>query len=134
MIMENINMWAVLVATAAAFLLGGLWYSPKIFGAIWKRELCKVNTSTIQVHKYFTYAASILLSLIAAFVFAIFLGPKPEFGYAVGAGFGIGLCWIATSFGTNYLFTDRNFKMFLIDAGYHIAQFTIYGIILGLWH
>jgi hypothetical protein len=33
--MEEINYLAVIAAAASAFFLGGLWYSPKVFGAIW---------------------------------------------------------------------------------------------------
>jgi hypothetical protein len=30
--MPPVNLWAVLGAAAAAFLLGGLWYPPFLFG------------------------------------------------------------------------------------------------------
>jgi len=46
------------------------------------------------------------------------------------AGFGIA----ATSFGINYQFAQRSFKLWLIDGGYHTAQFLLFGLILGLWH
>jgi len=49
-------------------------------------------------------------------------------------GFGAGLCWVATSFGINYLFAGRSLKLWLIDGGYHTLQFTLYGLVLGLWH
>ena len=32
------NYWAVLLAAAPSFVLGGLWYSPRLFGRIWNRE------------------------------------------------------------------------------------------------
>lgn len=31
----NLNWWAILVGTVLGFLLGWLWYSPKMFGAKW---------------------------------------------------------------------------------------------------
>ncbi len=34
-ITANVNWLAVGVSTAAAFMLGGLWYSPKLFGTKW---------------------------------------------------------------------------------------------------
>jgi hypothetical protein len=46
----------------------------------------------------------------------------------------IGLAWVATSFGINYAFAQRSFKLWLIDGGYHVLQFTVYGLVLGLWH
>ena len=35
--MPDVNILAVLVAAASSFLIGGLWYSPKLFGEIWNR-------------------------------------------------------------------------------------------------
>lgn len=32
------NLWAVLLAAASSFMLGGLWYSPALFGRIWNTE------------------------------------------------------------------------------------------------
>jgi len=40
---------------------------------------------------------------------------------------------VAASFGINYQFANRRTVLWLIDGGYHSAQFTIYGLILGLW-
>mgnify|MGYP001792400874 CR=1 FL=1 len=53
---------------------------------------------------------------------------------AVGVGLIVGVCWVATSFGINYLFARRSLKLWLIDAGYHTLQFALYGLVLGLWH
>ena len=36
--MPEINWIAVVVAAVACFLLGGLWYSPVLFGKAWQRE------------------------------------------------------------------------------------------------
>lgn len=132
--MEQINYLAVVVAAASAFLLGGLWYSPALFGATWKREAGVSHDQSQQGHGPIVFAVSFLFSLIAATVFALFLGPEPPFSTAVPDGLAIGACWVATSFGINYQFANRTFKLFLIDAGYHVAQFTLYAVILGLWH
>ncbi|MBA2527931.1 MAG: DUF1761 domain-containing protein [Pyrinomonadaceae bacterium] len=131
--MEQINFLAVLVAAASAFLLGGLWYSPVLFGKIWARE-AGVSYDQPKTHGAIVFAVSFIFSLIAAAVFALFLGRNPPLNTAVRDGLAIGACWVATSFGINYQFASRTFKLFLIDAGYHVAQFTIYGVILGLWH
>jgi hypothetical protein len=32
------NIWAVLVSALSTFLIGGLWYSPALFGKAWMRE------------------------------------------------------------------------------------------------
>ena len=37
MAFNHLNFWAILAATLAAFMLGGFWYSPVLFGAVWKK-------------------------------------------------------------------------------------------------
>ncbi len=132
--MEQVNFLAVLVAAVSAFLLGGLWYSPALFGKIWEREAGVSPDQPKKTHGAIVFVVSFIFSLIAAAVFALFLGRNPPLGTAVRDGLAIGACWVATSFGINYQFANRTFKLFLIDAGYHVAQFTLYGVILGLWH
>ncbi len=46
----------------------------------------------------------------------------------------VGAAFVAASFGINYQFADRKMTMWLIDGGYHTAQFVLFGLILGLWH
>ena len=75
-----------------------------------------------------------MLALLAAWMFAIFLGPRPPVQFGLGAGFAAGLFWVAASFGINYLFERKSIKLFLINGGFHTLQFTIIGLILGLWH
>jgi hypothetical protein len=132
--MEQINILAVLLAAASAFLLGGLWYSPILFLKTWERESGISVDQPKKTHGAIVFAVSFIFSLIAATVFALFLGRNPPLNTAVRDGLAIGACWVATSFGINYQFASRTFKLFLIDAGYHVAQFSLYGLILGLWH
>ena len=53
---------------------------------------------------------------------------------ALKAGALAGFGFVATSFGINYQFAQRSYKLWLIDAGYHTLQFVLFGLILGLWH
>ena len=79
------------------------------------------------------FGVSFVLCLVTAFVFAMFLGPRPPLALGLGAGFSAGLCWVGASFGINYLFERKSLKLFLINAGYHTLQFTLIGLILALW-
>ena len=130
--MEGINVWAVVAAAVSAFVLGGLWYGP-LFKNAWCRE-AGVDPDKPNGHPAAVFGGAFVLSLVAAVVFAMFLGPKPELKFATAAGFAAGLCWVATTFGINYLFAGRSLKLWLIDGGYHTLQFTLYGLVLGLWH
>jgi hypothetical protein len=44
-----------------------------------------------------------------------------------------GLAIVAMSFGINYAFAQRSYNLWLIDGGYHTLQFTLYGLVIGLW-
>ena len=41
--------------------------------------------------------------------------------------------FVAASFGVNYQFAQHSFKLWAIDAGYHIGQFMLFAVVLGLW-
>ncbi|MCM3871090.1 MAG: DUF1761 domain-containing protein [Pyrinomonadaceae bacterium] len=132
--MDQINILAAVVAALSAFLLGGIWYSPLLFGKIWAREAGVSDDQPKRTPGPILFAASFIFSLIAAIVFALYLGRNPPLNIAVRDGLTIGVCWVATSFGINYQFSNRTFKLFLIDAGYYVVQYSLYGVILGLWH
>lgn len=133
--MSEVNWLAVLAAAISTFALGGLWYSPALFMKAWQRG-AGLTDEQLQKggHPAKIYGGAFILSLIAAAVFAMFLGPRPGVGFATAAGLAAGLCWVAASFGINYLFERKNFTLFLVNGGYHTVQFTLFGLILGLWH
>lgn len=132
--MPQVNYLAIIAAGIAAFVLGGLWYSPALFGRAWQREVGLDDETLKRGNMALIFGSALVLSLIAAFVFAMFLGPRPSMPLGLGAGFSAGLCWVASSLGINYLFARRSFKLFAIDGGYHTLQFTLIGVILALWH
>jgi hypothetical protein len=132
--MPEVNYLAVLAAAVATFVLGGLWYSPALFGKAWQREAGVSDEKMKGSNVGLIFGLSFVLALVAAWVFALFLGPRPPMSLGLGAGFSAGLCWVAASFGINYLFERRSFKLWLINGAYHTLQFTIIGLILALWH
>ena len=132
--MPEVNYLAVLAAAVATFALGGLWYSPALFGKAWQREAGVSEEKMKTANMALIFGLTFVLSLIAAWVFALFLGPRPPMALGLGAGFSAGLCWVAASLGINYLFERKSLKLWLINGGYHTLQFTIIGLILALWH
>lgn len=125
-----INLWAVLVAAVSSFLLGGLWYSA-LFARLWEREN---GGNPQQGHPAKVFGVSFVFSLIAAFAFAWLLGPAPALQHAIATGALVGGGFVATSFGINYQFAQRSFTLWAIDGGYHLLQFVVFGVVLGLWH
>jgi hypothetical protein len=125
------NYLAVLVAAVSSFMLGGLWYSPALFGRAWNTEN---GGEKPPGHPAKVFGVSFVFSLIAAACFAWWLGPAPALDKALCAGALAGAGLVATSFGINYQFAQRSARLWLIDGGYHTAQFLLFGLILGLWH
>lgn len=132
------NIFAALLAAVSSFFLGGLWYSKALFGPAWGRAAGidpeKMKGDPSHRHPARVFGISFFFSLVAAFAFARLLGPNPELGHALRRGLLVGAAFVAASFGINYQFADRKVTMWLIDGGYHTAQFVLFGLILGLWH
>jgi hypothetical protein len=129
----EINYWAVGLATVAGFLLGGLWYSHRVFGLVWNREAGR-GREAHQPHSPRVFAISFVFALISAITLAILLGPAPPLTAAVEKGLIVGIGFVAASLAMTYQFANLSVKMSLIDGGYHVARFFLYAIILGLWH
>ena len=132
--LEMMNVWAVLAAGLSSLVLGAVWYSPVLFARAWMRESGVTEEKAKAANPAKTLGATFVLALVGAAVFAAFLGPAPAPALATAAGFAAGLCWVAGSFGINYLFEQRSLKLFLINGGYHTLQYTLIGLVLGLWH
>lgn len=124
------NIWLVLIAAVSSFLVGGLWYSPILFGKMWNAENGSPPTTG---HPAKVFGVSFAFSLVAAVSFAALVGSSPtlEASLKLGALVGIGL--VAASYGINYQFAQRSFKLWLIDGGYHTVQFLLFGVVFGLW-
>lgn len=130
--MPEFNIWAVLVAAVGSFVLGGLWYSPVLFGKAWQKETGLTDEQLAKANMPVIFGLAFVLCFAASFVFAMFLGPRPPLALGLGAGSSAGLFWVASSFGINYLFERKSLKLFLINGGYHTLQFTLIGLVLAL--
>jgi len=132
--LSQINFLAVFVAALASFAIGGLWYSPVLFGNIWMKEAGISEEKAKKSNMIKTFGLSFLLSLIICFNLAAFLGPESDFVWGMTAGALAGIGWVATSLGILYLFEGRSLKLFLINGGYCAVNFIIAGGIIGAWH
>jgi hypothetical protein len=127
---STINPLAVAVAALATFVVGGPWYSPKVFGERWRSAMGGMNQPG---HPAKVFGLAYVFSLVSCALLATYLGPDADALAGAKCGALIGACFVAASFGVNYLFANRSFTVLAIDGGYHIVQFTAFGLILGLW-
>lgn len=134
-LMENIpfNIWAVLVAALSTFLIGGLWYSPAVFGKAWMRENGFTEESLKNSNMVKIFGLAFLLGLIAAVNLAMYMGAEDRPAMGALWGFLAGFGWVATFVGTHYLFERKSLTLFLINAGYSVVALTVMGVILAAW-
>lgn len=130
--MPDVNWLAVLGAAVPSFFVGGLWYSKAMFCNAWIRE-AKIDTEAVKGrHPGKVFAVSLALAVLATYVLATFLGPKPGLLDAVRSGAILGAGLVGASFGINYAFAGRSVRLWAIDAGYHTVQYALAGLILSL--
>jgi hypothetical protein len=128
--MNELNIAAVLIAALTTFVVGGLWYSKALFGAIWTRE----SQSPAQGrHPGLVFVSAYVLSVIACALLWAHLGAGASWSHGLRFGALVGAGFVATSFGINYAFGGRSVKLFAIDAGYNVLQFAAFGLVLGAW-
>ena len=134
--MSSINWFAVLVAGISAFVLGGVWYSPALFGNAWMKannlnieEIKKGNMLKI-------YGIAFILSLVMAVNLAMFLADnalqKTDITWGATAGFLAGI-WVFCAVAIHGLFEHRSARLILINGGYSLVGLILMGAIIGLW-
>ena len=130
---QNLNWLAIITGAVSAFVLGGLWYSPLLFAKRWMKETGITEESTKNTNMVKIFSLAFVLSLIASFSLAMFIGANAGAGFGALAGFMAGLGWVFTFMGISYLFESRTLAHFLINSVYSIVSLTLMGLIIGLW-
>jgi hypothetical protein len=126
----ELNYLAIVLAALSTFLLGGLWYSPAVFGKTWMKENGFTEESMKGGNMIKIFGLAFVLGLISAINLAMFMGPEKNVSMGAAYGFAAGFGWVATFVGTHYLFERRSLKLFLINAGYSIVALTVMGVII----
>ncbi len=129
----QLNYLAIVAAAMSTFLIGGLWYSPAVFGKVWMRENGFTEEGMKNSNMIKIFGLAFFLALISAVNLAMFMGPENKPAMGAMWGFLAGVGWVATFVGTHYLFERRSFTLFLINAGYSVVALTVMGVILAAW-
>jgi hypothetical protein len=124
---------AIIAATVVAFLIGGIWYSPAVFGRQWmllngftEHDLGRRSMGRV-------FGLSFLLALVMTVNLAMFLGSSPSIGFCIAAGAAAGIGWSAAGLGIIYLFEGRPLRLWLINGGYQAVTLAAIGGVLGLF-
>jgi len=131
---DQINFLAVVAAALSTFVLGGLWYSPLLFGRAWMRANGFTEQQVQGFNKRRAFGGSFVLALVMSANLAMFLtDPKTTVIWGITAGALAGGGWVACAIAVTSLFENRSWAYIGINGGYQIVSFVVMGAILGAW-
>ncbi len=128
--LAQLNWLAILIATASAFVLGGIWYGP-LFSKPWLKAFGFSEEELGKRHPGKVFGTAIVWTLIAAIVMGMLVGPDADIHMGAMTGLVIGLGFITTFMGIHYAFEGRGLKILLINAGYSTVALVLMGGIIG---
>jgi len=126
-----INLTAAIGAAVASFVLGGIWYGPA-FGKRWQALVGLSDEDMANSgHPAKIFGAAFVLTLVQAVMLSAVIPAEPDIEVGVVYALVIGVSFVATAFGVNYLFSRYPRALFGIDAGFNVLQFALMGAIIG---
>jgi hypothetical protein len=127
------NWIAVLVAGISAFVLGGVWYSPALFGKAWMKENHLSVEDVKSGNKGKIFGLSLLLTLLMSVNLAMYLN-TPNINFQLGLLYGLlAGVWVFCGIAIVGLFELKTGKYIFINGGYGFIALGLMGAILGAW-
>jgi polyvinyl alcohol dehydrogenase (cytochrome) len=133
----GVNLWAVLLAAASAFVLRLIWYFPR-FGASRNQKTSPAGSSQLHspVRWIFERALLFAASLVTAFALAriIRLATVDTAVHGMRLASGIWIAFVLAVQLSNYFASPRKTaKPFFIEAGYQLTCFLVMAAIIAPW-
>ncbi|MDE2041037.1 MAG: DUF1761 domain-containing protein [Patescibacteria group bacterium] len=136
--MNTINLWPILIASAVAFAIGAIWYSPILFGREWQ-ELTKTSDAEIAAARasgmWKRYITQFIATIVAFCVLAFLAAAANLTTFTDGAflGFLVWLGFSATEATSGLLWEKKPFKLVLIQSVGSLVTLVVGGAIIGAW-
>jgi hypothetical protein len=141
--MNTINWLAVLVAGISAFAIGGIWYSPGLFGKAWMSENNLNEDEIKKSNKGKIFGFTFVFSILMAVNLAMFLADSPagcpidcaqktDITWGITAGFLAGI-WTFCAIAIHSLFELKSWRLIFINGGYSVVSLMLMGAIIGAW-
>jgi len=133
--LPTINWLAVLVTGVVYMAIGFIWYSMRAFGGPWSRLIGISEEDLRKGAKPLLYLATFALALVGGTALAVVVrsvGATTVLG-GFKAGLLVAVGFVLTTFGSEYIFSRRPFKLYLITAGYQAVSIVVNAIILAVW-
>lgn len=103
----SINVWAVLLATAAAMIVGFVYYHPKVAGTHWMRAIGHTDETVGRGPKPWVYPVLIVCAVITAWVLA-------------------GAAWISFEFYGGSFFVNAVVTALILWAGFTAVRVVVH--------
>ena len=131
--MDSINWLAILAAGISAFVLGGVWYSPALFGNAWMKENNFTQEQVKKSNKAKTFGWSFLFSAIMAANLGMFLN-DPSIDIVKGLTWGaLAGLWVFCGIAIVGLFEMKTWRYIFINGGFCVVSLALMGAIIGAW-
>ena len=129
---------AVIVATLVHYILGGLWYSPLLFG---NKFIQLINWTPEQLRQVESqsHAKELALAFVLSFVLVYILAHFVQYTKATNAlggiqtAFWLWLGFVVTTQAPTVIFEGRSFGLFAINVAYQLVGCALAGVILAIW-
>ncbi len=132
--LDNIHWLGVLLATLSAFAVGGIWYSPRVFGTGWMSEV-GLTPEGIEANppSAATWAKVATMAAVTAIGLNLVLVAFEVDTTTAGAlaGGTLAVLFRGTTHFIHNGFAQRSDKLSFIDTGHDIAAMAVAGAILG---
>ena len=132
---SQINWLAVVVATVAGFLVGGVWYSKSFLGKTWMKLVGLKEKDVQGSDMVGLMVGTFVLTFVSnAFLALVMYSVGPTLLELFdGAVFGmlIGAFFVATAFAINYMYEKRPLELWAINAGHVVLNFIVAGAVIG---
>lgn len=134
MLAVNVNIFAVIVAAIAAFVVGMIWYSPAVMG---KKYMKVVGKTEKEMKKEMegskgSMIQGFIMSLIMAYVLAYTFGlvGVNTILDAVQGAFWLWLGFVAIVLYGAVIWEKKSMDWFIISAGNYLVSILVMGIVL----
>lgn len=135
--MNGYDLLGSVVAAAAGWLVGAIWYAPFTFGPLWLRfapEAIDTLEKTV-ANRISYYALAFLASLFQAFALEalLIISHHDDLGSALALA---GIVWAAFTASASLMdgiFRRRLAKDWIVDMGHRLLVLVAIALVLGLW-
>ncbi len=129
--MIQVNLMAVVISAIAAMVVGFLWYGP-LFGKTWMKLTGMAMTAESKKQAPKMYGVMFVGAIIEAYVLSHFVHYAGAYTLVDGAKTGLWawLGFVAPVMLGNYMFTKKPMHLYVLDAGFALANLLVMGAII----